>query len=134
MPPKPLRTAALAALAAGLLLAGGARADEAPGEESAPVEIPEPAPAEPAPAEPAPAAEVAELPPLGPGSYDGELAYDDWSSRRSWGYGTYYFFPLTRHMGEAGIPWPARPVLWLVSVPFDVGHLPWAVVSGLYGD
>lgn len=60
-------------------------------------------------------------------------AMQRWQAQRPWRYGTQYFFPLTRGLEEAGVPARARPAAWVFTVPFDVAHLPFAAIAGLFG-
>jgi hypothetical protein len=53
---------------------------------------------------------------------------------RPWHYDTRYFFGLTRGLTvEAGVSDSARPWIASMTLPIDVGLLPFAVFSGLSG-
>jgi hypothetical protein len=83
-----------------------------------------------APAEP----EAAPAPPAADATGDFESAEADWEDRRHWHYDTSHFFSLTGGMRDAGVPRGARPFLAVLTLPFDIAHLPIAAISGLFGD
>lgn len=78
--------------------------------------------------------EAASAPPAADPTEDFQTAEADWQGRRHWRYGTQHFFGLSRGMEDAGVPRPARPFLYVLTVPFDIVHLPVAAISGLFGD
>jgi hypothetical protein len=129
--------AATCLFAAGSLAAPhAARADE-PSAEAVELPAPEAALAEPAPAAVQPyalAGDELERYALPPAESAGLTAVEDWQRRRPWRYGTQNLFPLTRGMAEAGIPPVARWPLYVLTVPFDTGHLFFGALGGLYGD
>ena len=113
-----------AALGAALALAAGdSRADDpSPAPE---VEIP--APEEPAPSASRPAAGEDE-------AFTGAAARRDWNDRHRWHYGTQNLYPLTRGLGETGIPAWARWPLYPFTAVLDTGNLVFGAIGGLYGD
>lgn len=117
------------AVAAGLWLAAAAGADEAGSDE---VAVPEPPPA--AEAELRPTAVLADPQLEGEPREPGDVAVEDWQARDSFGFGTDMIFPLTRGLGDAGVPPLARWPLYPFTVPFDLGHLAFGTVAGLWGD
>ena len=51
-----------------------------------------------------------------------------------WSYGTYYLYPLTRHMEESKIPMACRYALYPVAAILDTVQLPLGAIAGLFGD
>jgi hypothetical protein len=117
--PKRLHLCLLVVLCLG---AGPALADEISSE---PIEELGAAPAELEPATTPPAADPTEA---------FKSAEAEWGERRHWRYGTQHFFGLSRGMEDAGVPRLARPFLYVLTVPFDTAQLPFAAISGLFGD
>jgi hypothetical protein len=69
-----------------------------------------------------------------PGESRASTEAGDREDRREWRYDTYYLFPLTRHMDEAGIPPACRIPLYPFTVAFDLFQLPFGAIAGLFGD
>ena len=61
-------------------------------------------------------------------------ALEQWHSDRGWHYSTDYLFGTTRGLRDAGVRPMLRPLVWLVTVPFDIANLPIAAAAGLFGD
>jgi hypothetical protein len=55
-------------------------------------------------------------------------------AERGWRYDTYYLFPLTRHMDEAGISPGWRIPLYPFTLAIDVAGLPAGAIAGLAGE
>ena len=56
-------------------------------------------------------------------------------AKEPWRYGTYYLFPLTRHLGTAGgVSRNWRYPLYPLTVAFDAGQLPFGAIAGLFGE
>ena len=51
-----------------------------------------------------------------------------------WRYGTYYLYPLTRHMAESGISQAWRCTLYPLTAVLDTAQLPLGALAGLFGD
>ncbi len=58
----------------------------------------------------------------------------DREAERGWRYDTYYLFPLTRHMDEAGISPGWRIPLYPFTVAIDIGGLAPGAIAGLAGE
>lgn len=110
-----------------LLLASAALADE-PGDETVVI------PGEEAPATFLGRPELREAPAPSSNGDAFEAAIEHWDDQRPWRYGTQYIFPLTRGMGDAGIPPVARYPLYPFTAIFDLGHLPIGALAGLFGN
>lgn len=54
--------------------------------------------------------------------------YDD-----GWQYDPYYIFPLTRHMGDSGLPLWAQIPLYPIGFAIDLVQWPVGVLAGLGG-
>jgi len=50
-----------------------------------------------------------------------------------WEYDPYYIFPLTRHMEDSGLPFPAQVALYPVAFALDLGQWPIGALAGLAG-
>ena len=51
-----------------------------------------------------------------------------------WRYGTYYLYPLTRHMGESEASKPWSYGMLPFTVVLDTVQLPFGALAGLFGD
>ena len=51
-----------------------------------------------------------------------------------WRYGTYYLYPLTRHIGESEVSKPWRHAMLPFTVVLDTAQLPFGAIAGLFGD
>ena len=51
-----------------------------------------------------------------------------------WHYGTYYLYPLTRHLGESEISKPWSYGMLPFTVVLDTVQLPFGAIAGLFGD
>jgi hypothetical protein len=50
-----------------------------------------------------------------------------------WEYDPYYVFPLTRHMSESGLPFPAQIALYPIGFALDLAQWPVGLLAGLAG-
>ncbi|HKK53275.1 MAG TPA: hypothetical protein VKA74_16875 [Myxococcota bacterium] len=50
-----------------------------------------------------------------------------------WEYDPYYVFPLTRHLSESGLSFPARVALYPIGFILDLGQWPVGLLLGLAG-
>ncbi len=70
----------------------------------------------------------------------GESAKDTSATQSSalpgdeWSYGTYYIYPLTRHMDESDIPQTCRYALYPIAAVLDTVQLPFGALAGLFGE